>query len=188
MDIAFAIAMEFSRGYRKKYGRFLFNLKKVRESKWWVHFERASSFIERGNIKRFIPYFFNQDTLFEERLLPHVLVSKRGRELYKDFLALDRAGSSISSSDKIKSTLVEISKWCKENKIENNKIKSFVENRSNEMKIERGILYEPIFFFSKEYMNGRQIENIDIKRMLFKKNHEKIYTSLKNILGDDFLE
>ena len=85
-------------------------------------------------------------------------------------------------------SLEEINKWCSKNNIENNKIISFIKNRSNEMKIERGILYEPLFMFSKEYMSGRNIEDIEIKKMLFKKNYEKIYTYLKNTLGDDFLE
>lgn len=187
MDLAFSIAIEFSKGYRRKYGRGLYSIKTVRNSRWWTHFEKASAFILKEDIAPFIRYFFEQD-LFDETILPHMLVSKRGRTIYKDFSLLKGSSITVDVKNKVNFTLKEIADWSVKKDVKDNKIGNFVKDRSNTMKIERGILYEPIFLFSKEYTKDKEIEDYEIKKMLFRKNHEKVYEVLKKISGDDFRE
>ena len=187
MDLAFDIAMEFSREYRKKYGRILYSIKTVRNSRWWTHFEKASTFISREDVKPFMAYFFKEE-LFDETILPHMLANKRGRAIYKDFSLLKETDVFTGNKNKVNYTLKEISNWSVKEGINNNKIEKFVKDRTNVLKIERGILYEPLFLFSKEYLKDRNVEDCDIKKMLFKKSHSKVYEVIKKISGDDFIE
>lgn len=187
MNLAFSIAIEFSKNYRKKYGKIPYNIRTVKTSKWWKDFENSTSYIEEGNVEKFIKYLFEQD--FQDRkVLPYVLSSKKVKDIYKDFKDGRETIRRVSPADRINYTLKELSNWCYENKVNSEKLKRFVNIRSNAMKIERGTLYEPIFLFSKAYMKGRAVENYDIRKALFKKNHYHVYEVLKKISGDDFLE
>lgn len=184
MDLAFEIAINFLREYRSKYHRILFQIQGVRESRWWSHFVKASSFIDKENVSEFIRYFFKQD-FSGEKILPHMLVSKRGREIYNDFISSKKVEIPVDIKRKVSFTIKEVVNWCVSNNIKENKIENFVKNRTNVMKIERGTLYEPVFLFSKEYVKDRHIEDIELKRLLFKKNHRKVYEVIEKISGSD---
>lgn len=187
MDTAFKIAIEFSKQYSRKYGKRLYQIRTVRDSKWWTHFERASTIISYDEVKYFMEYFFNQEN-FDERILPHTLYSKRGKIIYKDFSMLKGTGVMVDAKNKVNNTLREITNWCVEKGVKDNKIKNFIKDRTNVMKIERGVLFEPMFLFSKEYTENNPVEDCELKRMLFRKNHEKVYEVIKKISGDDFIE
>lgn len=187
MDLAFYIALEFSQQYRKKYGKSPYNIRKVKESKWWTQFVKASTFIDYEDVKNFIPYFFNQD-FGDSIIFPYLLNSIKGKETYKDFIDLKKTKSEIEARNKISYTIKEINSWCKKENVKENKIESFVRDRNNMMKIERNMFYQPMFFFSKEYMKDRMIDNLDLRKAIFIKRHKNVYEILKKISGEDFLD
>lgn len=187
MDLAFSISLEFSKNFRKKYGKSPYNIRKVKESKWWTQFVKASTFISEEDAAGFMVYFFKQD-FGDTIIFPYLLNGKRGKEIYRDFVDLKKTQIEIEARDKISYTIREINSWCKKENIKENKIENFVKDRNNMMKIERNMFYQPIFYFSKEYMRDRYVEDLEIRKAIFMKRHRNVYEVLKKISGDDFLD
>lgn len=187
MDLAFSISLEFSKNFRKKYGKSPYNITKVKESKWWAQFIKASTFIMEEDVVGFMIYFFKQD-FGDSIIFPYLLNNKRGKEIYKDFVDLKKTQSEVEVKDKISYTIREISSWCKKQDIKENKIENFVKDRNNLMRIERNMFYKPMFYFSKEYMKDRYVEDLDIRKAIFMRRHRNVYDVLKKISGEDFLD
>lgn len=186
MDTAFAIGMEYAIQFRRKYRRTLCGIKNLRTNKWWAQFEKAASYVSNEDAKGFIQFLFTQD--YEEVMYPFILISKKTRELYKDYKSLKtKPVSNSSASINVIMTIRGILTWCKKNNVEENRMKHFFADRANAMKIENKTLYEPVFYFSRIYLENKHIQDIDLKRMVFKNNNPKEYEAIKKIFGSDFV-
>ena len=188
IDLAMKISIEFLKQYRTKYKRYLYSARNVKESKWWIHFENASTFIAYEDVAPFMEYVFRR-SYQENKILPYILNRKHTKELYETFLQLkDVKDDKTKTIERIEGTLKQILFWCKKNDVRKNKITSFLEDRTNIMKIERGTLYEPVFYFSKKYMEGKYIEDLDLRKSVFRISFPNVYDTLNKLLSDDFLE
>jgi len=185
VDTAFEIGLEFIKQFRMKYGRYLCSVKNLRTSKWWTQFENTASYISDEDASSFVKFIFKQD-YGDTKMYPFILVSKKTRELYKDFKMVKTKPAESSVKPNVILTLRNILVWCKENNIQENKIQNFLSNRANIMKIENGTLYEPLFYFSQTFMNDRYIDNVGLRRGMFSKNFPEEYEALKKIFGRDF--
>lgn len=188
IDLSMKIAIEFLKNYRLKYKRYLYSVRSVKDSKWWVHFEKASTFISYDDVVPFLEYIFTT-SYQDEKILPHFLNKKYTKDLYETFIYLKNVKKEKTNTiDRIENTLRYILIWCKKNNIKEDKIVRFLEDRSNIMKIERNTLYEPVFYFSKKYMEDKFIEDLNLKKAVFKSSFPKVYDVLKKISLEDFLE
>lgn len=188
IDLSMKIAIEFLMQYRSLYKRNLYSINTVKESKWWIHFENASTFISYDDVSSFMEYFFKR-TSQEDKILPFLLNRKHTKELYETFLQLkDVKEDKTKTIDRIEGTLKQVLLWCKKNDVKENKITKFLENRANIMKIERGTLYEPVFYFSKKYMEEKYVEDLSLRKSVFRISFPNVYDALKKILAEDFLD
>lgn len=186
MDIAFNIGMEFALQFKKRYGRNLCSIKNLRTSRWWSHFEKSATFISGDDVKGFISFFFEQD--YEDKILyPFELVSKKTRELYKNYRAVKANPITNSVSPNVILTIRNILTWCKNKGIEENRMEHFLANRSNIMKIENGTLYEPVFFFSKTYLDGRFIKDLGLKRGILLNRYPAECLAIQKVFKDDYV-
>jgi len=179
---AFKLAKAFL-FYYKKHSFKTFKLSTVKESKWWpyfvsvaIHFSQESDW----NADYFIAAQFEE----KGKILPYQLVDKDAYETYKLYRGRYEADSEKRVVMNLLTTYKEVKEW--------KSIRAFLEDKKNQLLIERKSINPLLFFLCKsfyelglnEMFDKEEIEN---KRAVVFSN-KKVLKKMKEVLGDEFFQ
>lgn len=180
---AFKLAKAFLHFYRR-YSYVSFKLSTVKKSKWWNFFLKVAN--NYSHEKDWNAYIFIA-AQFEEKgkILPYQLIEKDAYETYK----LYRHRFEADTDKKIVTNLLLTYRRVKES---NSSIRVFLEDKKNQLFIQRKNINPQLFFLCKSFYElglDKQFEKeeIDNKRAVIFAN-KKILNKMKEILGDEFFK
>ncbi len=187
-EAAMALADAFITEYKKYDFRFP-TMRTIRNSKWWIHFERAAElrYIEDWNAKIWIKCQFDK----YGKILPFRIYGKKAEEAFQEYKHKYISGKEDRELQIISgmlSTYKSIKLWCKKNDIKDIDYKLYFE--SNKQKIIRK-QFSPYFLsICRPFMEGNFLKEEDIDLLRLKRawvyKNEKIKNKLLNIMGKDF--
>ena len=179
-DISYRLADAFIKEYRKT-GNYLFSMKSVDKSKWWTHFEKASSY---RYIKGWTPEV-HVKSCFEKygKILPYRLYGKTAIAAWEEYQHRYNENNKNDYVIQMLNKYKKIKKWGGEYTPE------FYKN--NLMLLKRKMLSIHFLSLSKEFRRLNQEhhfydeEELNIKRVIVYKN-KKVFNKMKEVFGEDF--
>ena len=179
-EASYGLARTFIEEY-KKFGKYLFSMKTVDKSKWWVHFERAAGY---RSIKGWTPEIHIK-SCFEKYgiILPFRLYGKTALEAWEEYHHRFEEKKTNSFLIQMLDTYSRMKKQYGEYNLD------FY--RDNKLLLKRKTLSVHFLSLSKEYRrindedNYYDKETLDIKRQVVCTN-KKIFNKMKEVFKEDF--
>lgn len=193
---AYSLAKNYTKLFVSKYGRRLYSLSKVKNTKWWSSFYKTASLFSEEpewDTYKYVVYTFENN----EKPYPFVLVNKLNWSSYKDhIISREKGDSSIARSLLV--TYNEIRDWSRKNKYDKIEVGKFFEVPKHILYLKRK-RFSPYFLaisrtFNSLYysMPKEEREEIITEQELFIKratvrNNKKITEKLKEVLGEEYI-
>lgn len=190
-------AYSFSKNFKKNFKYYPFDIKTVKEGKWWTHFVRLINNLRKfeiDNIDEFMNYSFTRFIKENnKKLYPFFFSTKEGTSYMKEFegykfVEKENKDYDLTEEEEIFNTLKLIKSWTNKNK---KTAKDFFKDSLNLLSVERERIYFPIALCSKTYVESdRNQEDLFTIRIILNKFevfYPKVYEGIKKLLGDDFL-
>jgi hypothetical protein len=179
-EVSYRLASAFINEYRK-HNSYLFTLKNVDKTKWWVHFEKASGY---RSIKGWTPET-HVKCCFEKygKILPFRLYGKTAIEAWEEYHHRYDGKQSNDIITQMLDTYKKMKKWGGEYTAD------FYKN--NKLMLKRKNLSIHFLSLSKEFrkINDEEHyydkETLNIKRTIVFRN-KKLYKKMKELFGSDF--
>ena len=181
-EVSYRLASAFMKEY-KNYGSYLFSMRNVDKTKWWVHFERAAGY---RSIEGWTPET-HVKSCFEKygKILPFRIYGKTALEAWKEYHHRYDEPNKNSFVIQMLGTYKKMKKWG------NGYDSKFYE--ANKLAIRRKLLSIHFLSLSKAFRELNEIERyydddmLDIKRSIVYTN-KKLYSKMKELFNDDFYE
>jgi hypothetical protein len=181
-EVSYRLADTFMKEY-KQFDSYLFSMRTVDKSKWWIHFQKAAGY---RSIKGWNPEV-HVKSCFEKygKILPFRLFGKTALAAWEEYHHRYEGKQTNDFIIQMLDTYKRIKKWSDNDSYDPEYYKN------NIMNIKRGNLSIHFLSLSKSFRRLNEVENffyeedLNFKRAVVFRN-KKIVSKMKEIFGKDF--